>query len=375
MNILLVGAGQSPHLHGWAAYFVAAGYHVHLLTWQQRAVPGSAAEPGVTVHYLPGGQFLSRRGLGLARSVWAGWVIRLLMRRQRIDVLHAHQVIPYGYWAARSRQHPLVVTAWGSDVLTEPYASARAMRYVRTALARADLITADSDHLRRAAVALGAVAPSYVIPVGVDTTQLRPGGRAAARSRLGIDPTTPLVLSPRALSPVYNIDTIIDSIPLVQQAVPDVYYIIKFGYSAGREAELRGRAAERGVAAAVTFVGYTPAAGMGDYYAAADVCVSVASSDSAPKSVLEAMACGTPVVTSDLPWVHEGITDGVQALLVPARDAPALAAATIRLLRDPALCTRLSHEGRQYILAHADYVTAMARMDGLYHYLVREPQG
>jgi len=370
VKILLVGAGQSPHLHGWAAYFVAAGYRVHLLTWHQPDVPGSAAEPGVTVHLLPGQVVLSRRGLGLARSVWAGWVIRFLMRRHRIDVLHAHQVIPYGYWAARSGRHPLVVTAWGSDVLTEPYASARAMRYVRTTLAHADLITADSDHLRRAAVALGGGAPSHVIPVGVDTALFQPGGRTAARALLRIAADTPVVLSPRALAPVYNIDTIIDSIPLVQQAVPTVRYIIKYGYSAGREAELQQRATALGVAAAVDFVGYTPAVGMSDYYAAADVCVSVASSDSAPKSVLEAMACGTPVVTSDLPWVQEDITADEQALLVPARNALALAAATIRLLHDPALRAHLGTAGRRYVVAQADYATAMARMDALYRELV-----
>ena len=182
-----------------------------------------------------------------------------------------------------------------------------------------------------------------------------------------------MVLSPSALSPVYNIDTIIDSIPLVQQAVPTVRYIIKYGYSAGREAELQQRATALGVAAAVDFVGYTPAVGMSDYYAAADVCVSVASSDSAPKSVLEAMACGTPVVTSDLPWVQEDITADEQALLVPARNALALAAATIRLLRDPALRAHLGTAGRRYVVAQADYATAMARMDALYRELAAQP--
>jgi glycosyltransferase involved in cell wall biosynthesis len=374
LNILFVGAGQSPHMHGWEAYFVGAGHRVHLLTWHQPGVPSTAAEPGVRVHYLPAQHLLRRPGLGLVRSLWAGLYIRYLARRYAIDLVHAHQIIPYGFWAALSGTHPLVLTAWGSDILTEPYASRRAMRYTRYALQHADLLTADSEHLRRAAVALGCRAPSTEVQLGVDTGIFRPGRRDAARRTLGYDADTPLVLSPRALSPVYNIESIIDSVPLVRNEVPAVRYIIKFGYGAGREAMLRQRAAALGVGDAVEFVGFHPMATMADYYAAADVCVSVASSDSSPKSVLEALACGTPVVLSDLPWVHEHITGGEQALLVAPGDTEALARGTVRLLRDPALRARMGAAGRQMVVQHADYAQSMARMDKLYRALAaRQP--
>ena len=375
VNILFVGAGQSPHIHGWEAYFVAAGHRVHLLTWHQPDVPGHAAEPGVWVHSLPGQAWLRRPGLGLVRSLVAGATIRALAARHRIAVVHAHQVIPYGFWAALSGCHPLVLTAWGSDILTEPYASRRAMRYTRYALARADLLTADSDHLRRAAGTLGMRGRTAVVPLGVDTTQFQPGRRAAARQALGLDPTTPVVLSPRALSPVYNIDTVIDSVPQVLARVPAARYLIKYGYSGGREAVLQQRAADLGVGAAVQFAGFTANATMADYYAAADVCVSVASSDSSPKSVLEAMACGTPVIVSDLPWVHEQITAGEQALLVPPRDAAALAERTIQLLTDPALRERMGAAGRQMVVEHADYTRSMAYMAGLYAQLLPKTRG
>ena len=72
---------------------------------------------------------------------------------------------------------------------------------------------------------------------------------------------------------------------------------------------------------------------MASYYQAADVCVSIPSSDSSPRSVWEAMACGCPVVVSDLPWVHELIEPERDALVVPI-EAAALAGAIGRVLED-----------------------------------------
>ena len=80
-------------------------------------------------------------------------------------------------------------------------------------------------------------------------------------------------------------------------------------------------------------MGHVPYEQMAAYYQAADVCVSIPSSDSSPRSVWEAMACGCPVVVSDLPWVHELIEPGCDALTVPI-DAGALALAIDRILGD-----------------------------------------
>src|SRR3954454_13353544 len=92
-------------------------------------------------------------------------------------------------------------------------------------------------------------------------------------------------------------------------------------------------------------VGHVPYERMVDWYQAADVCVSVASSDSSPRSVWEAMASGTPCVVSDLPWVYELIEPERDALVVPIAPQP-LAAALRRVLEDGALAGTLAERGR-----------------------------
>jgi glycosyltransferase involved in cell wall biosynthesis len=104
---------------------------------------------------------------------------------------------------------------------------------------------------------------------------------------------------------------------------------------------------------------------MPDVYRAADVVLSVPSSDSSPRSVWEALACGCPVVVSDLPWARDELKDGRHALLTPL-DAAAVADAIERVLGDE----RLRYEARAFAEAELDQAVCTARIDSLYNSVV-----
>ncbi len=106
------------------------------------------------------------------------------------------------------------------------------------------------------------------------------------------------------------------------------------------------------------------------YYGVADVCVSIASSDSAPRSVFEAMACGAPCVLSDLPWVHEQIADEREALVVPI-DRDLVAGAIRRLLDDRELAAAIAQRGRSLAELHHDAAAHMDRLAETYRTLAR----
>jgi glycosyltransferase involved in cell wall biosynthesis len=110
---------------------------------------------------------------------------------------------------------------------------------------------------------------------------------------------------------------------------------------------------------------------MADYYRAADVCVSVASSDSSPRSVWEAIACETPCVLSDIPWVHELITHEEHGLVVPI-EAKGVAEAIRRLLDDRRLASAISANARRLVETHRDREREMDRLCALYEQVARE---
>jgi glycosyltransferase involved in cell wall biosynthesis len=101
-------------------------------------------------------------------------------------------------------------------------------------------------------------------------------------------------------------------------------------------------------------------------FAEVDVVVLPSYREGLPKGLIEAAACGLPLVTTDVPGCREVVTDGVDGLLVPARDGPALAAAIARLQDDPVLAFRLASAARARALSEFDERIVVRRTIAVY---------
>jgi glycosyltransferase involved in cell wall biosynthesis len=231
----------------------------------------------------------------------------------------------------------------------------------RLAIRRALCVTADSRDLIDRCVALGAVRErTALIQWGVDVEAFSPpgGDRAGLKAELGLGPG-PVILSPRSLMPVYNIPTVIEAFAKVGERLPDSQLVLKH-MGAVRVALPDLPHSDR-----VHLVGNVPYERMADYYRAADVCVSVTSSDSSPRSVWEAMACGCPCVLSDLPWVGEMIEAGRDAITVPI-DPDSVAEALTRVIEDHELARSLALRGRALVERDLNREAEMDKLARLY---------
>jgi glycosyltransferase involved in cell wall biosynthesis len=226
-------------------------------------------------------------------------------------------------------------------------------RRSRRALAAADLVLADSEHLARAVRELADVRVE-VVRWSLDLDLFSPGDAGAAREALGLPADGALVVSVRGVDALYNPRLLLEAFRRVRRRRPDVRLLLK---------SPDGRAAP--IADGVTLLGHVPWARMPDVYRAADVVVSLASSDSSPRSVWEALACARPVVVSDLPWARDELEDGRNALLAPL-DAEAVAHAIERALDDDTL----GPAGRAVAQAELDPAACTSRIDALYRAVV-----
>jgi glycosyltransferase involved in cell wall biosynthesis len=285
--------------------------------------------------------------------------LRRAVRRTRPDVVHAHWLPGAAFMAALVRARPLISMAWGSDVYA---ADRRRLLQCRYALRRSDVAMADSRALLDRLVELGADPErTYLMRWGVDLARFAPApDRAAAKRELDL-PDVPVILSARGLAPVYNPEVVLAAFELVRERVPEARLLVK----TPGEPELDNRALPPGV----EVVGNVPYERLPAYFRAADVCVSIPRSDSSPRSVWEAMACGCPCVLSDLPWTRELIEDGRHALLVPATDA-AVAEAIERLLADAELRASITNEARALVESTRDRDAELARVEACYRDLV-----
>lgn len=157
-------------------------------------------------------------------------------------------------------------------------------------------------------------------------------------------PVTPALLSNRALEPLYNVECVVRAFAIVQARHPAATLVV--AGEGSQRPRLEQLAAELGLRH-VTFTGAVAAADMPAKYDAADILVSTPVLDNMPNSLVEAFACGLPVVASAVGGVPFILRHEETGLLVPSDDAQATADAVLRLVEDPALAQRLSGGARR----------------------------
>jgi glycosyltransferase involved in cell wall biosynthesis len=367
MRLCLI-ANRSIHTQRFTRSLLEMGHDVTLIGFGVAHVPMPSA-----VQLLDAAGGLPRAARGKLR--WPFWAlaVRRTVRALRPDVLHAHQVATGGWLGAAAGYHPFLVTAWGSDLMVGARRSRPQRWLAERVLRKADYVTCVSKSLAEAAIGLGAkVDRLEVAPWGVDTAIYHPAeDRAALRQRLGLG-TRPVVLSARSVKPVYNPLDIAHAIPLVLDACPQAVVVVR-SHNSDPEllAQFREIVRACGVAASVRYIGELAGEeAIADLYRAADVAVSVPSSDGTPSSVLEALACGAVPVVSDVPSLREWVANGREALFVPVHDVASLGAAIVRLLSEENLRRRMAASGAELVQRRADSRVWMRRYEEIYEGLV-----
>jgi L-malate glycosyltransferase len=358
-RVLVAGWLNSPHVAAWAELVSNAGHEVHVVG---RVAPGwPELELAVPSHRLSASWPPPLRGFHMSHAL--GRVAHELDP----DLVHAHYLTEYGWMAARENLRPLISSAWGSDVL-----AVRGVNRLRSrdAVDASALVFVDSAYLGREVRALAHNdVPVKVVRWGLDLETFSPGDRSAAREALGTPTDGPLVVSVRGLKQVYNPELLLRAFARVRARRREAHLLLKHPQAA-TPLSITAAIERLGLQRAVTMLGNLPSSRLPDVYRAADVVVSLASSDSSPRSVWEALACGRPVVVSDLPWARDELEPGGEALLV-SLDTAEVASAIDRVLDDQALAERLGAAARALAVAELDPAVCTARVDELYKSVLR----
>jgi glycosyltransferase involved in cell wall biosynthesis len=270
-------------------------------------------------------------------------VASLLGRLAGYDVVH---VFSASYWSFLLAPFPAMVVGrlYGKQVLLN-YRSGEAddhlTRWRRTAvpgMRLAHAIVVPSAYLVDVFSRHGLRATSIFNFVEVDRIPYRPRPRPR-----------PVFLSNRNFEPLYNVACVLRAFARVQGEVPEASLIVAGDGS--QRVMLERLAAELGVSN-VTFVGRRQPNEMQALYGQADVYLNAPDIDNMPNSILEAFAAGLPVVTSDAGGIPYIVDHDRNGLVVPRGNDAALAAAALRVLREPGLADRLSATARQDCLSH-----------------------
>ena len=248
------------------------------------------------------------------------------------DLVHVHSnglISEIGALMAARRRKPFVLTLYGTEIWH--YNQQRRWPDLFTrAYRHASVVTFYSHGLRSRAIEFGLERLELEViypPVADEFQHCDAAGQAAARAALGID-APHLLVNVKRLHPLAGQRFLIEALPAILRELPGCRLVI-CGTGQLRD-ELEAIAGRLGVAAAVTFTGLVDNAAVARYDMAADLFVLPSLLEACPTVALEALACGTPVVSSDNPGgVELAQLFGNDVRVVPRENPEALARAIV----------------------------------------------
>lgn len=199
----------------------------------------------------------------------------------------------------------------------------------------------------------------HIIPPGVDTAHFHPMDQNQAKDEVGVNTSSKLLLFVGRIERLKGVETLLRAVEIIRQQQPDLASNLQVLIIGGNPDEIRNEASEMarlhqlttqlGLHQVVSFVGARDQDRLRYYYNAADALVMPSDYESFGMVALEAMACGTPVIASEVGGLAYLIHDGQTGFHVPVREPQALATRIMSLLTDPCLHTKMG--ARAYAVA------------------------
>ena len=307
------------------------------------------------------------RGSGVDLS--CAWRLAKLLKRERVDVIHAHQYSPFFYaMAARflGRGIPVLFTEHGR--FHPDYPRRKRIAFNRLCLRRKDRVVSVGESVRQQLIHNEGIPDRRIGIVynGVDLSPFEdaPDDRESVRREIGVGPADFLIVHVGRLDPIKDHATAIHAIQRVAAQCEHARLAV---VGEGPELPRIQSEIERcGVEPYVRLLGLRR--DVPRVLRAADAFLMTSVSEGIPLAVIEAMGAGLPVVSTDVGGVKEVVVDGEDGLLSPAKDDASLARDLIRLAIDADLRSQLGRAGRR----RAFDLFSNARMTSEYRALYEE---
>lgn len=306
-----------------------------------------------------------------------------LHRKNRFDLIHAFWLLPNGFIGAvlcKAYNLPLIITMQGSDMFItkqNPF-----FKWMATwTLKHTQMITSVTPTFLPELAALGVPETKRcLIPNGVDpeaflSVLLKAQEHIEIRRRFSIPEEDGIIFALGRIVLKKGFDILIQALPLVKEKVPNVTFII--GGDGTDLSRLKIMAKELNVSKNIRFPGTINRSEVPAYFHLCDVFTLPAvfdpkgNVDGCPNVILEAMACGRPVVASNISGIPIVVKDGETGILVEERNVSELAAALVTLLTDKSKRQRFGQAGRERILNELTWDKAIKQIKEVYQRSVK----
>lgn len=340
MKICYLSDANSIHTKKWCNFFVSKGYEVHVISLNYGEIKG------VTIHSCNMELNKIRNGNLLNKISYLTNIkkIKKFIKEIKPDILHAHYATSYGLLGALSGFKPYVLSVWGSDVYDFPKGSAIKKKILEYNLSKADLLLSTSK-------VMAEETRKYtdknieITPFGVDINLFKP-----SLDKFRKDKEKVIVGTVKTLEPKYGIEYLIRAFSIVRKNHENLY--LEIAGEGSQKKYLLDLCDELKITPYVKFLGFLDQSTVVEAFNRFDIAVfpSILDSESFGVAAVEAQACGTPVIVSNVGGLPEATSPNVSSLVVEKKDVNGIATAMEGLVSNIDLRIKMGINGREFVV-------------------------
>ncbi len=308
----------------------------------------------------------------LAKRVSHHFELEKILKQIKPDILHVVSALNLFYCDTKFSKVK-VIENQGSDVIVSPKKFKFLKYYYKHYYKKVDGIIQDSKLAFENGLKYGAFSDTNlnkIIEIGIDFKIFNNSvQKGVARKKYNLG-NRKIIFHTRGLVESYNVDIILQSILQVRKVFPDCVYLLTTTFEK-LNPQMQNIIESNKLANNILFVGYQDRIESLKYlYRDADVHISVPSSDSSPFSVYESMACMTPNVVTDLPWLYSNFTPGKHLVTCPVRDAEKLGNTIVDVLHGKHNIDMVS--AYNIVYNNINFEKENAKLEEFYKYLLKK---
>ena len=370
MKICFIGSLSSIHTRRWITYFKNLNYDISVIDYSNFDYSKTNFEFDKTRIFYPDSRRSNIRIIDLVyRLIFFPvnlFKLRKLLTYINPDLVHVHYINEWALLSTLTKKRPLIITAWGSDILINKYFGLLKKNFISYIIQKADVITCDANHMvDRIKKHGGDPSKIKLIYFGTDTDMFTPSNKLSNLTESYLDNKKLNILSLRNLEPIYDIETLLQSITIISKKFKEAFFII--GGSGTEEENLKKLAHTLDIEEQVYFTGAINPSTLPIIMAKCDIYVSTSLSDAGlSASTAESMASGLPVVITEGGDNHLWIKNGENGYMVPQKNPTELANKIIALINDPKKRETFGVSARETILLTNNWNIEMDKMNQLY---------
>lgn len=337
MRICFLAPANNYHTKKWCKWFTENGDEVHVVSFIMDEIDN------VTVHYVNTGASANSGDAQKLKYLLKARKVKKMVDGIKPDIVNVHYATSYGTVAALSGIKGYILSVWGMDVYDFPQKSFLHKSMLKFSLKRAAHIFSTSKAMADEARKY-TNKPIDITPFGVDMDLFNPN----LRNRIDCEFVVGTV---KSLTPKYGIDYLIKAVAEVKRKRPDIPIKLRIAGRGEKEQDYKQLAVNEGIDNLTEWLGFISQPQCAKEWANMDVAIvpSTLESESFGVSAVEAEACGTPVIITDIPGLMEATCPGKSSYVIKRRNVDELANAIVLFYDESDMRLAFGREGRNYV--------------------------